>query len=103
MRKVYHVKGLAQRLLNPNHNAIPERAVGAIENIRTLEIDNGWSSAFASGFTDGQVARGRNQPLTAYVRVGIDDYAKGYRQGFFKRTTAGVRSIRQPSLQIARL
>jgi hypothetical protein len=103
MREVYHVKVLAQRLLNPKHNAIPETAVGAIENVRTLEIDNGWSSAFSNGFTDGQAARDRNQPLTAYVRVGIDDYAKGYRQGFFKRTTAGVRSVRQTSLQIARL
>jgi hypothetical protein len=71
--------------------------VGAIEKIRTLEIDNGWTSAFANGFTDGQAARDRQQALSAYVRVGIDDYAKGFRQGFFDRS-----SVRSPSRPASR-
>ena len=80
-----------------------ETDLGPIERLRTEEIDNGWTSAFAHGFTDGQAARGRNQPLTAYVRVGIDDYARGYRQGFFNRTSSGVRAARPSPRPIVRL
>jgi hypothetical protein len=41
--------------------------------------------AFANGYTDGQAARANKSALTAYLRVGIDDYAKGFRAGFFAR------------------
>lgn len=45
------------------------------------------STAFANGYTDGQTARATHASLTAYLRVGIDDYARGYRAGFFARST----------------
>jgi hypothetical protein len=47
-------------------------------------------AAFVNGYTDGQAARRENQALTAYLRVGIDDYAKGFRAGFFARALPGV-------------
>lgn len=68
--------------------------MGKIERIRNGEAENTWTSAFAHGFNDGQAARNRNQPLTAYVRVGIDDYARGYRQGFYNRTVPAGRASR---------
>lgn len=43
------------------------------------------STAFVNGYTDGQSARSTNASLTAYLRVGIDDYARGYRAGYFAR------------------
>ena len=77
--------------------------MSAFEKVTVLEFDKGWTSAFASGFADGQAARERHQPLSAYVRVGIDDYAKGFRQGFFTRTRQGDRGARQaPSRIVAR-
>ena len=103
MREVYHARRLARRLLKTEGKATRERAVGAIDKVSVLEIENGWTSAFANGFTDGQAARDGNQSLRAYVRVGIDDYAKGFRQGFFNRTTAGFRGSRQTPRQVARL
>ena len=75
--------------------------MGKIERIRT-EGDNGWTNAFASGFTDGLAARGRNQPLSAYVRVGIDDYARGYRRGFFNRNASAAHVTRPSSRPLVR-
>ena len=80
-----------------------ETHVGTLERIRTAGADKGWTSAFANGFTDGQAARGKNQALSAYVRVGIDDYARGYRQGFFNRTAAGARPTRPTPRPITHL
>ena len=77
--------------------------MGTIERIRTGDADNTWTSAFANGFTDGQAARSRNQSLTAYVRVGIDDYARGYRQGFYNRTAPATRATRPSSRPVIRL
>jgi hypothetical protein len=74
--------------------------MSAFEKVTVLEFEKGWTSAFGRGFADGQAARDRRQPLSAYVRVGIDDYAKGFRQAFFTRTNAGVRSIRDTPRQV---
>ena len=79
-----------------------EKRVGTIERLRFAEADKSWSSAFADGFVDGQAARSKNQRLRAYVRVGIDDYARGYRQGFFNRT-ASVHPSRQSPRPLVRL
>ncbi len=38
---------------------------------------------YAEGFSAGQLARDRSVELTIYHEVGIDDYAKGFRAGFF--------------------
>ena len=76
--------------------------MGTIEKIRA-EGDNSWTSAFANGFTDGQAARSRNAPLSAYIRVGIDDYARGYRRGFFNRTAAAAHGTRSSPRPLVRL
>ncbi|MCC6165087.1 MAG: hypothetical protein IT182_17205 [Acidobacteria bacterium] len=61
--------------------------MGTIGKLKQNAQDNGWSAAFANGFTEGQASRQRNDALTAYLRVGIDDYAKGFRTGYFARPT----------------
>jgi hypothetical protein len=43
----------------------------------------GPSAAYASGIADGQSARAEGSALTLYLQVGIDDYARGFRAGFF--------------------
>ena len=40
---------------------------------------------YSEGFSAGQSARDRGLELTIYHEVGIDDYAKGYRAGFFNQ------------------
>jgi len=64
--------------------------------VRTIEAflnsanENSVGAAYANGLTDGQSARASNASLTAYLRVGIDDYARGYRAGYFARGSAAV-------------
>lgn len=38
---------------------------------------------YADGFAAGQAARHSGIELTIYHEVGIDDYARGFRAGFF--------------------
>jgi hypothetical protein len=45
--------------------------------------NEGHSPAYANGVTDGQSARAEGSSLSLYLQVGIDDYAKGFRAGFF--------------------
>lgn len=61
-----------------------------IEAFRNSANENSVAAAFSNGYTDGQIARANNASLTAYLRVGIDDYAKGYRAGYFTRGSAAV-------------
>jgi hypothetical protein len=45
--------------------------------------NDGPSAAYSNGVADGQAARAEGNSLTLYLQVGIDDYAKGFRAGFF--------------------
>lgn len=56
--------------------------MGTVTELKTLGKE-GPSAAYLSGFTDGQSARAGGSALTLYLQVGIDDYAKGFRAGFF--------------------
>ena len=71
--------------------------------IRGAANENNVPAAFVNGFTDGQAARATNSPLTAYLRVGIDDYARGFRAGFFKRTGVVSPAEQPASLQVVNL
>lgn len=62
--------------------------MGSIEKLKAIAQEHGWSAAYAHGYSEGGMARDRREPLTPYVRVGIDDYARGYRAGFFARGAA---------------
>jgi hypothetical protein len=64
--------------------------VQAVEILRKSTEAESAPAAFVNGYTDGQVARRNNHALTAYLRVGIDDYAKGFRAGFYARAVPGV-------------
>lgn len=77
--------------------------MGTIGKLKQNAQDNGWSAAFANGFTEGQAARQRNDALTAYVRVGIDDYAKGFRTGYFARPSVAPALDRAVERQVVGL
>ena len=62
----------------------------AVEILRRSIEAEAVPAAFVNGYTDGQAARGNNHALTAYLRVGIDDYAKGFRAGFYARLVPGI-------------
>ena len=70
----------------------------AIESFPTVANERTVAPAFVNGFTDGQAARACNSSLTAYLRVGIDDYAKGFRAGFFSRAGTAAPADRSAPL-----
>jgi hypothetical protein len=65
-----------------------EQSVQPIEMFKRPADGDNVAPAFVNGYSDGQAARIRNQALTAYLRVGIDDYAKGFRAGFYDRSAS---------------
>ncbi len=75
----------------------------AVEILRKSGDGEVTPAAFVNGFTDGQAARRTSQALTAYLKVGIDDYAKGFRAGFFARATPATGAERPIRRQIANL
>ena len=56
--------------------------MGTVTEFKAL-ANEGPSAAYASGVADGQSARAGGSALTLYLQVGIDDYARGFRAGFF--------------------
>ena len=58
----------------------------AVEILRKTVDAEAAPAAFVNGYADGQAARRNKQSLSAYLRVGIDDYAKGFRAGFYARS-----------------
>jgi hypothetical protein len=49
--------------------------------------NEGESTAYFNGLADGQSARSLGIPPTAYLEVGMDDYARGFRAGFYREGT----------------
>ena len=45
--------------------------------------NEGPSAAYSNGVLDGESARAQGSRITIYLEVGIDDYARGFRVGFF--------------------
>jgi hypothetical protein len=59
--------------------------MGTVTEFKALG-NEGPSAAYTSGVADGQRARAKGGALTLYLQVGIDDYARGFRAGFFGKT-----------------
>jgi len=56
--------------------------MGTVAELRVVGRE-GPSVSFANGVADGLSARAEGSSLSLYLQVGIDDYAKGFRAGFF--------------------
>lgn len=79
------------------------KAVRTIEALRNPANEGIVPAAYVNGFTDGQAARAQNASLTAYLRVGIDDYARGFRAGYFTRAGATATDRPAPGRHVANL
>lgn len=55
------------------------------EKYTALSVRNGWPLGFAQGFVGGQIERRRGNPPSSYILAGIDQYALGFRAGYFVR------------------
>ena len=59
--------------------------MGALEERKVMNYEICGSAGFIDGFTDGKSARAQDEVPSLYLYVGIDEYAKGFRAGFFER------------------
>jgi hypothetical protein len=55
------------------------------ERVKIPADRHGWSIARAQGYVDGEISRRRDEAPSTYTLVGIDDYALGFRAGYFVR------------------
>ena len=62
--------------------------MGTVAELRVAGKE-GPSVSYANGVADGQSARAEGSSLSLYLQVGIDDYAKGFRAGFFGQMGLG--------------
>ena len=46
---------------------------------------NGWSLAKAEGYLHGVMLRQSGQSPSNYLQVGIDEYSRGFRAGYYER------------------
>ena len=62
--------------------------MGTVAELKIVGSE-GPTPAYANGVADGQSARADGNSLSLYLQVGIDDYAKGFRAGFFGQMNLG--------------
>lgn len=63
------------------------------EQILSLVERRGWSIARAEGYLMGESARRRGDRPLGYCLIGTDDYALGFRAGYFKLDRSGSTTI----------
>ena len=56
-----------------------------IKKSKALAEEMGWTLERAEGYVEGERYRRRRLALSEYQKVGIDEYALGFRAGYFKR------------------
>ena len=52
--------------------------------------DNVQHEMYVKGCVDGKLARIANAALSQFLRVGLDQYARGFRAGYFDRATTAA-------------
>jgi hypothetical protein len=53
------------------------------EKAKVLAEQNGWTTVHAEGYIEGERARRRGLAPSKFLMVGIDEYALGFRAGYF--------------------
>lgn len=67
------------------------------EKSKLVAEQNGWSLVHAQGFVDGETSRRLGKTPALCTLVGIDDYALGFRAGYFERQNPEPRASRSES------
>ena len=57
---------------------------------KQIAVSRGWSIDRAKGYIEGETCRKRGKLPSTYVRVGMDDYALGFREGYFVRQSLSL-------------
>jgi hypothetical protein len=67
------------------------------EKAKKLAKEKGRTLAWGEGYIEGEIYRRRGLQPSAYQRVGIDEYAKGFRAGFFQQALHAPMEINEAS------
>ena len=71
------------------------------ERSKALALQNGWSLLFANGYADGEATRSRKTAVPVYISVARDEYAEGFRAGFYGRVSSRP-AVQLHSVSVAR-
>src|SRR6185295_20189385 len=75
-------KALGLLQMGPAGNAAK---VASAKKLKVVSDRYGCSIAYAQGYLEGEALRTRGAPPSHYALVGIDDFAVGFRAGYFLR------------------
>ena len=75
-------KSLALLQMEPAGSATK---VASAKKLKVVSDRYGCSIAYAQGYLEGEALRTRGAPASHYALVGIDDFAVGFRAGYFLR------------------
>ncbi|UCH47220.1 MAG: hypothetical protein JSU95_14130 [Betaproteobacteria bacterium] len=51
---------------------------------QALAEEMGWTTRRAEGYVDGEAYRRRGLEISAYHKIALDEYAQGFRTGYYK-------------------
>jgi hypothetical protein len=63
----------------------------AKEKSKVLAEAKGWSLERAEGYVEGERFRRRGLRPSSYLRVGIDEYCRGFRESYYDRQAIAVK------------
>ncbi len=75
------------------------------EKTKVLAERNGWSLSQAEGYVDGEASRRRGLAPSKHAQIGIDEYSRGFRAGFYERKTPELtppKSLAVPTTKLVR-
>ena len=57
-----------------------------IDRSKQLAEEMGWTKERAEGYIDGEICGLRGREINFQQRMGMDEYSKGFRTGYYKQT-----------------
>lgn len=58
----------------------------ATEKSKQLAEEMGWTKERAEGYVDGETCGLRGLAISFHQKMGMDEYSKGFRTGYYKQT-----------------
>ena len=69
------------------------------EKIKVLAEINGWPLAQAEGYVDGETFRRRGKTPSTYAQIGIDEYCRGFRAGYYERQNVERQNVERQNVE----
>ena len=70
----------------------------SIDRSKQLATEMGWTKERAEGYIDGEICGLRGREINFQQRMGMDEYSKGFRTGYYKQTCSVNAAFMQESV-----